>query len=535
MTSIDQTNAILELVNFDLIILKNKTKDERELIKEDFLNSFNENIMQIRLLCLTNTFDEIINSFDTIDYLITIRIKNLIVSVSTCKEQVNKSEMSDESQKRLNQMNKSTQKHMEVQLMCAKEMSNTITHMIDFVERFSLSLGIGVTKINVIKGQTQFYLDNGYVFFDVKGGCDIDTSFLNTIHSNAMTWKNDKKIDGHILDKTSEIYMFLNAIGISDEIIQFQMVKFPLKIQRMQRLINGIFSIDMITKNGIFMTKCLLNIEENTNNRKIKIDSIDFSKKTEYSRFLKNSDKLLGMIQFEIIPFKGIDVGARISNIQKATSPEILEQYNFACQGQLEIENIKDLIIQNLNPSGGVDYLVKLKMNEFIVAMGLITKNKIDILCASKFSGLGRHILGFMETHIKTKNVKFISLSAVSEAIGFYLKQGYKFIPEKMVFMEKGLVFHEFILEIYNTANIWKFDLTDEDDENEFEEKPELFNLMEGLGFEDNIMSHGTTHHKSILDTWEKMLINFISSENVALEGEILDHTEIIMTKSLVN
>ena len=140
-----------------------------------------------------------------------------------------------------------------------------------------------------------------------------------------------------------------------------------------------------------------------------------------------------------------------------------------------------------------------------------------------------------METHIKTKNVKFISLSAVSEAIGFYLKQGYKFIPEKMVFMEKGLVFHEFILEIYNTANIWKFDLTDEDDENEFEEKPELFNLMEGLGFEDNIMSHGTTHHKSRLDTWEKMLINFISSENVALEGEILENTEIIMTKSLVN
>ena len=48
-------------------------------------------------------------------------------------------------------------------------------------------------------------------------------------------------------------------------------------------------------------------------------------------------------------------------------------------------------------------------------------------------------------------------------------------------------------------------------------------------------MSHGTTHHKSRLDTWEKMLINFISSENVALEGEILDNTEIIMTKSLVN
>jgi len=299
MTSIDQTNAILELVNFDLIILKNKTKDEREFIKEDFLNSFNENIMQIRLLCPNNTFDEIFKSFDTIDYLITIRIKNLIVSVSTCKEQVNKSEMSDESQKRLNQMNKSTQKHMEVQLMCAKEMSNTITHMIDFVERFSLSLGIGVTKINVIKGQTQFYLDNGYVFFDV---------FLNTIHSNAMTWKNDKKIDGHILDKTSEIYMFLNAIGISDEIIQFQMVKFPLKIQRMQKLINGIFSIDMITKNGIFMTKCLLNIEENTNTRKIKIDSIDLSQKNEYSRFLKNSDKLLGMIHFEITPFKGIDI-----------------------------------------------------------------------------------------------------------------------------------------------------------------------------------------------------------------------------------
>ena len=535
MISIDQTNAILDLVNFDLIILKNKTEDEREFIKEEFFNSFNENIMQIQLLCPDNTFDEIFQSFDTIDYLITIRIKNLIVSVSTCKEQINKSEMSDESQKRLNKMDKSTQKHMEVNLMCAKEMSNTINHMIDFVERFSLSLGIGVTKINVIKGQTQFYLDNGYVFFDVKGGCDIDTSFLNTIHSNAMTWKNDKKIDGHILDKTSEIYMFLNAIGISDEIIQFQMVKFPLKIQRMQRLINGIFSIDMITKKGIFMTKCLLNIEENTNNRKIKIDSIDFSKKTEYSRFLKNSDKLLGMIQFEIIPFKGIDVEARISNIQKATSPEILEQYNFACQGQLEIENIKDLIIQNLNPSGkGVDYLVKLKMNEFIVAMGLITKNKIDILCASKFSGLGRHILGFMETHIKTKNVKFISLSAVSEAIGFYLKQGYKFIPQKMVFMEKGLDLHEFILEIYNTANTWKLDITVEDAENEFEEKPELFTLMEGLGFEDEIMSHGTTHHKSRLDIWEKKLLNIISSENVALEGEILDQTEIIMTK-LVN
>ena len=62
MISIDQTNAILELVNFDLIILKNKTKDERELSKEDFLNSFNENIMQIRLLCPNNTFDEIINS-----------------------------------------------------------------------------------------------------------------------------------------------------------------------------------------------------------------------------------------------------------------------------------------------------------------------------------------------------------------------------------------------------------------------------------------------------------------------------------------
>ena len=131
MISIDQTNAILELVNFDLIILKNKTKDEREFIKEEFLNSFNENIMQIRLLCPYNTFDEIFKSFDTIDYLITIRIKNLIVSVSTCKEQVNKSEMSDESQKRLNKMDKSTQKHMEVHLMCAKEMSNTITHMID--------------------------------------------------------------------------------------------------------------------------------------------------------------------------------------------------------------------------------------------------------------------------------------------------------------------------------------------------------------------------------------------------------------------
>ena len=157
------------------------------------------------------------------------------------------------------------------------------------------------------------------------------------------------------------------------------------------------------------MTKCLLNIEENTNNRKIKIDSIDFSQKTEYSRFLKNSDKLLGMIQFEIIPFKGIDIETQTSNIQKATSQEILEQYNFACQGQLEIENIKDLITQNFNPLGkGVDYLVKLKMNEFIVAMGLITGNKIDILCASKFSGLGRHILGFMETHIKSKNFQSI-------------------------------------------------------------------------------------------------------------------------------
>ena len=103
-----------------------------------------------------------------------------------------------------------------------------------------------------------------------------------------------------------------------------------------------------------------------------------------------------------------------------------------------------------------------------------------------------------------------------------------------MVFMEKGLDVHEFILDVYHTANTWKFDLTIEDNENEFEEKPELFTLMEGLGFEDNIMSHGTTHHKSRLDTWEKMLINFISSENVALEGEILDHTEIIMTK-LVN
>ena len=176
MTSIDQTNAILELVNFDLIILKNKTKDERELIKEEFLTSFNDNIMQIQLLCPDNSFDEIFNSFDTMDYLITIRIKNLIVSVSTCKEQVNKSEMSDESQKRLNQMDKSIQKHMEVQLMCAKEMSNTITHMLDFVERLSLSLGIGVIKINVIKGQTQFYLDNEYVFFDVKGGCLLYTS-----------------------------------------------------------------------------------------------------------------------------------------------------------------------------------------------------------------------------------------------------------------------------------------------------------------------------------------------------------------------
>ena len=47
-------------------------------------------------------------------------------------------------------------------------------------------------------------------------------------------------------------------------------------------------------------------------------------------------------------------------------------------------------------------------------------------------------------------------------------------------------------------------------------------------------MSHGTTHHKSRLDIWEKKLLNIISSENVALEGEILDHTEIIMTK-LVN
>ena len=100
--------------------------------------------------------------------------------------------------------------------------------------------------------------------------------------------------------------------------------------------------------------------------------------------------------------------------------------------------------------------------------------------------------------------------------------------------MEKGSNFHGFILEIYNTANTWKLDLTIEDDEKEFEEKPELFNLMEGLGFEDNIMSHGTTHHKSRLDLWEKKLLNFISSENVALEGEILDHTEIIMTK-LVN
>ena len=53
MISIDQTNAILDLVNFDLIILKNKTKDEREIIKEEFLTSFNDNIMPVSYTHLT--------------------------------------------------------------------------------------------------------------------------------------------------------------------------------------------------------------------------------------------------------------------------------------------------------------------------------------------------------------------------------------------------------------------------------------------------------------------------------------------------
>jgi len=243
------------------------------------------------------------------------------------------------------------------------------------------------------------------------------------------------------------------------------------------------------------------------------------------NKLIDNVNSLFGLFEMELISFIGMNDFQRKSTIENFYKSKSIQQLEEVCQDVLVIEYQK-LVLE------GVDHILLLKVKDLVVSHTFLTEKhsqdgrsymEIDVLCARKYTGTGKHMLLAAENLALRRGITFTRLSAVFEAIGFYEHMGYSSIPIESVC---GPPQNDMILTMFKQAKqLIGSNSTDQG------ELPELksISILSKLRFDKGQLTFLVNNFRNEIINWEAML------QNIDINKHFDDDNLLLMSKCLIS
>lgn len=253
-------------------------------------------------------------------------------------------------------------------------------------------------------------------------------------------------------------------------------------------------------------------------------------------RLVEGVDSICDLFSLDVISLMGMEEHTKKTVLDSLDTSQLED----VCQGVLDKDYIK-LVLDGYEVD--VSHVVLLKVKNLVISFAVLTEKftpkgekymYIDILCARKYSGTGKYMLLAAEDVALRQGVRFASLSAVFEAIGFYEKMGYRSVPiyeacgdEKMITempFNSIIVFYKDAKQALETGNYTEGNSVLSDKERTKNVNAVLLKLR---FTQDQIVF---LHKKYVymMDEWEE-LFQYIELD------DYFEESTLIMTKCLVN